>query len=219
MHAGFPRFPAELAELFHLGGRQFDLPAELAQSGGRLMAKTLAILLQVGFTLAFDLALPLPQRVRQVEELFEENFVLRDPDSPGGERYYQGRFLLRTRQPGDEMNVWFGFCQEPERLYRQRLGQRLLNSQALLTTRTLSEQEAEQWQRDPERVDLVIAFKDLQALLGLVREPNVEVVGLLLENKVLITGNTSHLFKMGAIAQSLSRHLRSYRHGTSASNL
>jgi len=51
-------------------------------------------------------------------------------------------------------------------------------------------------------VDLIIRFKDIKSILGLIERPDVDPVQLLLENQVQLTGNFGHMFKFGAIGKS-----------------
>lgn len=139
---------------------------------------------------------------RKKHKLFDENFVIRDPNAEGGTRYYQGQFLIRTRKPEDDMNVYIRFCPDPDDLYIPTpIGHRL-NPTAIVHTETISEAEADLLEKDPDRVDLTIRFKDAKAILGLVERPDADVVQLLLENLVQITGNFGHMFKFGAIGKS-----------------
>ena len=52
------------------------------------------------------------------------------------------------------------------------------------------------------RSDLIIRFKDVKAILGLIEKPDADVVQLLLENQVQLSGNFGHMFKFGAIGES-----------------
>jgi hypothetical protein len=137
---------------------------------------------------------------KKARAFFEKNFVINDPNAPGGKRFYQGRFLIRTRKPGDELNVWFGFCQDPGEVYRDGGA---LNSLALVNAKAVSEKEAAAMERDPAKVDLVIRFRDMESIAGLLGREQVDVVGLLLENVVQLTGHVGHLFKLGAIAKGV----------------
>ena len=67
----------------------------------------------------------------------------------------------------------------------------------------MSESKADQIEQDPDQVDLVIRFKDAKAIIGLAERPDADVVQLLLENLVQITGNFGHMFKFGAIGKNV----------------
>ena len=62
-------------------------------------------------------------------------------------------------------------------------------------------------EQDPDQVDLVIRFRDAKAILDLAQRPDADVVQLLLENLVQITGNFGHMFKFGAIGKNVQRLL------------
>ncbi|PJA33212.1 MAG: hypothetical protein CO187_02285, partial [Zetaproteobacteria bacterium CG_4_9_14_3_um_filter_53_7] len=142
-------------------------------------------------------------KAEQARQFFENNFIMKDPNAENGVRYYQGKFLIRTKKPEDDMNVWIRFCPDPETLFKQTpLGKRF-NPAAIVETSALSEAEAEAIERDPDQCDLVIRFRDTRAILGLLERPDADVVQLLLENLVQITGNFGHMFKFGAIGKSV----------------
>jgi len=79
-----------------------------------------------------------------------------------------------------------------------------------VTTEALSETEADRIERDPNAVDLMIRFKDTQAILGLAGRPNVDVAQLLIENLVQITGNFGHMFKFGAIGMNVQMAMKDF---------
>ena len=145
-----------------------------------------------------------------IQHFFENNFVIKDPNVAGGIRYYQGKILIRTRKPQDDMNVLIKFCPDPEALYIQTPFGRQLNPAAIVTTEALSETEADRIERDPNEVDLMIRFKDTQAILGLAGRPNVDVAQLLIENLVQITGNFGHMFKFGAIGMNVQMAMKDF---------
>jgi hypothetical protein len=67
----------------------------------------------------------------------------------------------------------------------------------------LKENQADRIEKDQDQVDLVIRFKDVKSIKGLLKQPDVDMVDLLLNNVVQLTGNIGHLFKLGAIAQNV----------------
>ena len=206
MHAGFANFSKEINQVMQLGirtGARIPGTRNLKdRAGGRLMAKGMAVLLQAGFGYIMRDGL-LNHREEKALAFFRENFVFTDPQAPGGERYYQGKFLIRTRKPGDDMNVYLRFCPDPEALFRDG---ELIESKVVATS-VMTEEEADVLAQDPDKVDLVINFKDVESITGLLGRPNVDMTGLLLENLVQLTGNVGHLFKLGAIAKNVELSL------------
>nr|HQU63225.1 hypothetical protein [Nitrosomonas sp.] len=140
-------------------------------------------------------------KAAQAQAFFQDNFVIKDPYAPHGIRYYQGKILIRTRKPDDDLNVLIRFCPNPSELYLDTpLGKRF-NPCAVVDTKVLSETEADRIEQNPDKVDLVIRFRDAQAILSLAQRPDADVVQLLLENLVQISGNFGHMFKFGAIGK------------------
>jgi len=228
MHAGFPQVAPGVFRTLH-SGMQSDiyLKGILAQTGGHLVAEGLALALHLGFGVILRNGLLDEAQSRRAAAFFADNFEITDPLVPGGKRYYQGRFLIRTRRAGDDMNVLLEFCPDPDKLYlNMPWGQCLdplaefcpdpdklylnmpwgqcLDPLAVVRTRAMNESEAENLTR---KVDLVISFKDAETILGLIGQPNVDIVGLLLKNLVQLTGNVGHLFKLGAIGADVQRML------------
>ncbi len=103
------------------------------------------------------------------------------------------------------MNVYFCFCPHPERLLRQMPWGETIDSLEVVQTAVLTEQEADKLEHDPDKVDLVIRFKDVEAILGLIGGANVDIVGMLLDNVVQLQGNVGHLFKLGAIGANIQQ--------------
>ena len=138
-------------------------------------------------------------------------------DDSGAEALYQGRFLIRTQQPTDQMNVWFGFLQGNGFLgsmnkfvkkLRDKTGDRvdfysILKSTDLVSTKTLNEAEADQYENDPDRVDLVLRFKDIPSIYGLLEAKSLDMVDLMFKNLLQIKGNQNHMYKLGAITKNL----------------
>ena len=203
MHAAFPRFPQEILQVMRVGTNIGGMPQLLGAAGGTLLASGMAVLLKVGFGYVMRDSLLGEAQSKKAMAFFKENFVFTDPNAVGGQRYYQGKFLIRTRRPDDDMNVWLRFCPEPEKLFKNTLFGRVLDPLAVIVTDVLSETEAEQIEMDPGQVDLVIRFKDVNSIVSLIGRPNVDIVGLLLENIVQLTGNVGHLFKLGALAKNV----------------
>lgn len=205
MHAGFPQITPGLLRTVNAGMQgDAQLKGLLAQSGGHLLAEGLALALRLGFSLILRDGLLDEAQSRRARNFFEDNFEITDPQSDGGKRYYQGRFLIRTRRAGDDMNVLLEFCPEPDELFCDMPWGRSLAPLSVVRTRALDEGEAERMERE---VDLVIRFKDAETILGLIGQQNVDIVGLLLRNLVQLTGNVGHLFKLGAISADVQRLL------------
>jgi hypothetical protein len=211
MHAGFPCFSPQLQKVVKLGANTRDdsgeFPIILDKVGGRLVASGMAVLVKLGFGVLLRNGLLDEKQSKKAGEFFEENFVITDPQAPGGKRYYQGKFLIRTRKRKDDMNVYLKFCPDPDDLYCKTPFGEALNPFAVVGTETLSEKVAQQIENDPDKVDLVINFKDVESILGLIGREEVDIVGLLLENLVQLKGNVGHLFKLGAIGSNIELEL------------
>ncbi len=177
---------------------------------GKLVAKVMALLIEHGFQ-AFSAI----NAVIRKESFFEDNFIILD--DRGKEALYKGKFLIRTRQPGDQMNVWFGFLQgnrvlAPLSYLMKKLRDRtedridfysIIKSMNLVSTKTLSEKEADRYENDPERVDLVLRFKDIPSIYQLLQSRNLDMVDLMFKNLLQIYGNQNHMYKLGAITKNL----------------
>lgn len=206
MHATLPAMPQGIHYILK-SGLQFgehsdELSGLLSRAEGKLLANGMAALIKLGFGFLISEGLT-DSKAAQAQEFFRENFVIKDPYAPDGIRYYQGKILIRTRKPEDDMNVLIRFCPDPAMLYVDTpLGKRF-NPCAIVETKVLSESKADQIEQNPDKVDLVIRFKDANAILGLAERPYVDVVQLLLENLVQITGNFGHMFKFGAIGKNV----------------
>jgi hypothetical protein len=124
-----------------------------------------------------------------------------DPSVDGGKRYYQGKILFRTDKEGDDMNVLLKFCPEPDKLYKKTIFGRFPDPGRVISTEVLDEKEAARIEKDPDKVDVVIYFKDVKSLLGM--KPDMELTDLLLNNLMHIKGNVGHLFKFGSIATNI----------------
>ena len=177
---------------------------------GKLVAKVMALLIEHGFQ-AFSAI----NAVIRKESFFEDNFIILD--DRGKEALYKGKFLIRTRQPGDQMNVWFGFLQgnrvlAPLSYLMKKLRDRtedridfysIIKSMNLVSTKTLSEKEADRYENDPEQVDLVLRFKDIPSIYQLLQSRNLDMVDLMFKNLLQIYGNQNHMYKLGAITKNL----------------
>ncbi len=211
MHAGFPCLTQEMNDLFRLGAKEAKVEGLLDRVGGTLAAHGMALALEAGLRLAMYRSFIGRKKGRKADGFFHDNFEIRDPDAPNGIRYYQGKILMRTDRPEDDMNVYLRFCPDPETLFQKGLIEWLrkalcgtaLNTAAVVSTDVLKEEEAEQLKKDPERVDLVISFRDVETIVGLVGRPRVDSGELLLANVAQVSGNIGHLFKFGAIARNI----------------
>jgi hypothetical protein len=207
MHAGFPCLMPDLQRVLQLGvqsgHKTEELPEFLDKLGGKTLAAGVALLARLGFGFLLRDSLLGGAAAKKAEVFFEDNFVILDPQAPGGQRYYQGRFLIRTRRSGDDMNVLLRFCPKPDKLYRDTPFGRALDPLAVVTSEVLNEKEADRLEQDLSGVDLVIRFRDVASIIGLLGRKEVDIVGLLLENVVQLTGNTGHLFKLGAIGADI----------------
>ncbi len=205
MHAGFPQVTPGILRTLHTGMQnEVRLKGLLTHSGGHLVAEGLALALRLGFGLILSDGLLSEAQSGRADAFFADNFEITDPMAPEGKRYYQGQFLIRTRRAGDDMNVLLQFCPNPGQLYCQMPWGLSLDPFAVVQTRVMDEAQADKLERD---VDLVIRFKDAETILGLAGQPNVDIVGLLLQNLVQLTGNVGHLFKLGAIAADVQRQI------------
>ncbi len=206
MHATLPSFPLSIQHLLYNGmkdgERTRDLDGIVDLAGGRILAEGMAVLLKLGFGFLLRDGVLDTDQDEKARAFFQENFVMTDPNAAGGIRYYQGKFLIRTRKARDHMNVWLRFCPDPQALFRDSGSGPRLNPLALVSTETLSEEKADRIEKDPDKVDLILRFKDVESILGLIGRADVDAVGLLLENLIQITGNFGHLFKFGAIGKN-----------------
>ncbi len=202
MHAAFPRFTNEIDQVMKHGFNTSKASVLLDRVGGKLVAKGMAFLLELVFGLLVLKDLP-----DKSQKFFDENFVIVDPDTAGGKRYYQGKFLIRTRKLEDDMNVLLKFCPDPDELFIGSHSKGVLNPLAVVSTKTLTEEKADKIEKNPDKVDLVIRFKDVESIMQLLKRPDADMVGLLLENLVQLTGNVGHLFKIGAIAANVEQAL------------
>ncbi len=208
MHAGFPCFTKDIQRVIDLGLDHRIAASNLVDGvGGPVLAGGMALLLKLGFGYVMRDCLLDQQQAARAMAFFDENFVIRDPNAPGGQRYYQGKFLLRTRKPGDNMNVWLRFCPRPDELFVDTGFGPTIDSLKVVQADVVDEAHADSLEADPQNVDLVIRFKDIDSILGLVGAEDVDIVDLLLQNVVQLSGNVGHLFKLGAIATNIEIEL------------
>ncbi|OQW41962.1 MAG: hypothetical protein A4S08_02230 [Proteobacteria bacterium SG_bin4] len=210
MHATLPALPQGIHQIlrngFQVGKASGNLASLLSRAEGKLLANGMAILIKLGFGFLISEGLS-ETKAKQAQDFFQDNFVIKDPLATGGIRYYQGKILIRTRKPEDDMNVLIRFCPNTDALYIDTpLGKRF-NPGAIVETKVLSEEEADQIEQNPDKVDLVIRFKDAKSILDLAERPDADVVQLLLQNLVQITGNFGHMFKFGAIGKNVQKIL------------
>lgn len=206
MHATIPALPDGIHYILksgiQLGEADDMLSGLLNRMEGKMLAAGMAVVIKLGFGFLINPGLTESQ-AKKAQHFFDDNFVIHDPNTPGGIRYYQGKILIRTRKPQDDMNVLIKFCPDPGALFIDTPFGRQLNPVEIVKTEALSEAEADRVEHDPNEVDLVIRFKDTRAILGLAGRPNVDVAQLLIENLVQITGNFGHMFKFGAIGMNV----------------
>ncbi|MHC4061371.1 MAG: hypothetical protein ACYS7Y_25055 [Planctomycetota bacterium] len=207
MHAAFPRFSREINQIMQLGAVNSTVSELMDRAGGRFLAEGMAKLLKLGFGFLMLDSVFSRHQPEKAETFFNDNFVITDSTAPGGKRYYQGKFMIRTKKPDDDMNVLLKFCPQPGKLYKETALGTFLDPSSVVTTETLNENQADRIEKDPDQVDLVIRFKDVKSIKGLLKQPDVDMAGMLLDNVVQLTGNLGHLFKLGAIAQNVKREI------------
>ncbi len=214
MNTGFYQFNTDFIKFLQGSPKQQALARKKTKRftalEGKLVAKVMALLIEHGFQ-AFATVSALVKR----RSFFEENFIILDDDAK--EALYRGKFLIRTMQPDDQMNVWFGFLQSGGlfallikffKFLRDKTGDRIdfysiLRSANLVSTKTLSEAEADKYEDDHDRVDLVLRFKDIAPIYRLLQSSNLDMVDLMFKNLLQIYGNQNHLYKLGAITKNL----------------
>lgn len=211
MHDTIPALPDGIHYILksgiQLGEADGNLAGLLNRMEGMLLAAGMAALIKLGFGFLISPGLS-ESKAEKARHFFDNNFVIKDPNAPGGIRYYQGKILIRTRKPQDDRNVLIKFCPDLQALFIETPFGKQLNPVAIVTTVALSEAEADRIECDPDEVDLVIRFKDTQAILGLAGRPNADVAQLLIENLVQITGNFGHMFKFGAIGKNVQTAMK-----------
>ena len=218
MYTGFYQLRTDFIKVLQGGPEQQELARKetnfFSVLEGKLVANVMALLIEHGFQ-AFATINALVKK----NSFFEENFMILDDSAE--EALYQGKFLIRTRQPDDQMNVWFGFLQGNGLLaplnnlvkkLREKTEDRIdfysiLRASDLVSTKTLSEAEADQYENDPDRVDLVLRFKDIPSIYGLLQSQSLDMVDLMFKNLLQIYGNQNHMYKLGAITRNLQQAL------------
>jgi hypothetical protein len=214
MYTGFYQFRTDFVGFLQGGPEQRELASKetnfFTVLEGKLVAKVMALLIEHGFQ-----AFATMDALFRKKSFFEENFAILDDN--GQEDLYRGKFLIRTRQPDDQMNVWFGFLQgnglfAPLGEFARKLRDKtedlidlysLVKSTDLVSTKTLSESEADRYENDPDLVDLVLRFKDIPSIYGLLQSRNLDMVDLMFKNLLQICGNQNHMYKLGAITRNL----------------
>jgi hypothetical protein len=214
MYTGFYNVETDFIKVLQGGEEQRALAEKETRSysalEGRIVARVIALLIKLGFR-AFSTL----DSVLKRDSFFEENFIILDDQ--GKESLYRGRFLIRTDHPGDQMNVWFGFLQhrwmfDPFVRFLKRIKEKtndridlysFLLSKFLVASKVLTEEEADRYETDPERVDLVLRFKDLESIYGLLKTQDLDMVNLMFKNLLQIRGNQNHLYKLGSITKNL----------------
>ncbi len=214
MYTGFYELRTDFIKVLQGRSDQKDLAKRETKSftalEGKIVANVMALLIKKGFR-AFS---TLDSLVKK-NSFLEENFIIKDDN--GKDALYRGRFLIRTKQPDDQMNVWFAFLQrkwlyDPFIRFLKRVRDKtkdwvdiysFLLSTNLVSTKTLSEKEADKYENDPDRVDLVLRFKDIHSIYGLLQSQDLDMVDLMFKNLLQIYGNQNHLYKLGYITKNL----------------
>ena len=214
MYTGFYQLRTDFVKVLQGGKDQQEIARKetncFSVLEGKIVANVMALLIEHGFQ-AFATIDALVKR----NSFFEENFIILN--DKGHHDLYQGRFLIRTQEPHDQMNVWFGFLQS-EGLFnklgnvfmdiREKTNDRIdfysiLKSTDLVSTKVLSEQDADDYENNPDRVDLVLRFKDIPSIYGLLQSNDLNMVELMFKNLLQIYGNQNHMYKLGAITRNL----------------
>lgn len=201
MHCTLPTLSREMSQVLGRGAQAAHV------LGGRLLARGMATAVELGFGLLMWDSLLSPEESDKATAFVRKNFELLDPLDPDKKSYYRGKFLLRTRKRGDDVNVLLEFCPEPEKIFRKTPFGRAIDAKAVVKTKALSEHKADGLEAEPGAVDLVIRFQDAESIVGLLGRPDLDMTELLLDNVVQVSGNVGHLFKLGAIAQNIEQEL------------
>lgn len=211
MHAAFPQINSEILTVICEGLRKAKLDKRFDRIAGTTLANVMASALKFafGFTMISSTWKSILNNIsfgrlyKKDRDFFADNFEILDKSVEGGKRYYQGKFLFRTDKKGDDMNVLLEFCPEPEKIYKNTIFGRFPDPKAIVSTSVLKEEEAERIANDPDKVDIVIFFKDVNSIIGLAGNPDLDMVNLLLGNLMHVRGNVGHLFKFGSIATNI----------------
>ena len=132
---------------------------------------------------------------------FRSNFEMININDKSDIHYYNGRFLFRTDKLADNMNVLLKFCPDQDKLFKDN-GE--VDPFAVVSTKTMNEEEANTIQYDMDEVDFVIYLKDVETMFRLAFEgQNLDLVGMLMNNMMHVKGNVGHIFKFGAIGQNI----------------
>jgi hypothetical protein len=193
MHAGLACISKDIAHLIHL-----QSAPEWIRVTGTLLANGIAAAVKMGHIGLEAKGLLVEQDLTQ--QFFDDNLAVENPSN--GAPFYQGRFLIRTLKPGDDLNVKISFCPDPDGIYTGDGG---IKPDRVITAEALTEDQADAIEGNPDEVDLVIRFKEAASIVALFGQSDVDTVGLLLDNVVQLDGNIGHLFKIGAIASDIMR--------------
>lgn len=209
MHAAFPQINNEILGVMCEGARRAKIDKYIDKIEGTALANAMAGAIKIGFSFIMITSLwktiwntlSMGKLYRKNRDFLRENFEMIGPNAVRS--YYQGKILFRTDKKGDNMNVLLKFCPEPEKIYKNTIFGKFQNPDAIVSTNVLEEKEADSIENDPGRVDVVILFKDIQAIIGLIGKPDIDLVNLLLDNLMHVKGNVGHLFKFGSIAANI----------------
>ena len=214
MYTGFYQLRTDFIKVLQGGPEQQEMARNQTHFftvlEGKFVAGVMSMLIEHGFQAFASL-----DALFRKDSFFEENFIILDDH--GDETLYQGKFLIRTQQPDDQMNVWFGFLQgngtmdplskllkEIRDTTEDRIDfYSIIQSTDLVSTKILTEKEADEYENDPEGVDLVLRFTDISSIYNLLQSQNLDMVDLMFKNLLQISGNQNHMYKLGAITRNL----------------
>lgn len=209
MHAAFPQINNQILSVIRNGAREAKIDKYIDKIAGTALANAMATAIKIGFSFTMITSiwktiwntLSMDRLYRKNRDFFKENFEIIEPNA--SRTYYQGKILFRTDKKGDNMNVLLKFCPDPAKIYKNTIFGKVPDPNAIVSTSVLEEKEADSIENDPGKVDVVILFKDIQAIIGLINKPDIDLVNLLLDNLMHIKGNVGHLFKFGSIATNI----------------
>ncbi len=192
----------DVLDIMKLGPIKDKIEDVVNNVGGPIVAKAMAFVLKSVF-----LAIMCDAYFNRdkAKEFFLENFEIDDDTVPGGKRYYEGKFLFRTDRPGDNMNVLLKFCHDPDALFDD---DGYVDPDAVVSTKTLEEHEADKIEEAPDKVDFVIYFKDIAAMIGLIGMKDLDPITMLMNNVMHVKGNAGQIGKFGSIATNIVELLK-----------
>ena len=196
MHAGFPQFQPHFFETL-TQGEHLPLRDSVEGELGLIFSQLAAGLLEDGLGALFT-AKHLRHHEDKALAFLRDQVIFQDG-------VFQGKYLIRTRKPGDNFNVFLEFCPRPQEVAEAVRRGRLPDPSAFLRAAAMREAEADALERTPGQVDLVIRFRDIESIRSLIGPDEVDVVSLLLQNTVQLMGNLSYLFKLGAVGAALQQ--------------